>query len=867
MGFIRRLRGRMLLERAKKAAAFGDYREARSLFQDVLATSSRDAHRREAALGAAQASSRLFEPVAVREALTRPEGIAFDDWPDDEAAEAALLLAKASMEGDVGEALALQNEAARRAAAHLGVSIEGPLDAAAAAETVRSHPDARGAERLAIAAVGLAEFYGFTWEFRLAADWLKAAAAGVGRAVSTRSLELLDRLHGCMIMLDERTPVEEEADRTIDALPLDELLEMAWAARERGAIAAGETPVEAIHAFRFTRLHEEQVESGEADVILDDLVTAIAELERLEAWRLLAVGRFHLARLLCEKAHLTAVFEFKALPFDRQQAMQEAEAPLPIDIPDTVEPLLVEAAVVFNADRPDRDDLLSASLILLAEVARVRGDMALSESIARHCLAMTPADPSAMWRVCMNLSQAMVQREALGAAVFWAKMGLVGLSAASRWTNAVYATEQAGPALLENFIDLLVDLLRRQGRIGEAGAMLELVRHGGDPDCVPWTAPEVQVRTRLLESLASIEPKAPLDLSEEAGIHAFVAAVEEGLEGQAASSWSDFERGAGVAVLTIAPEGPGVSLHLVSDELDWSRTLEGSFTPRWPLSLAVGSLVGAFSSPPGDPHGPFPELFLQSSMDQVSEVVLGWLPSLEAHTLVLRAAGIFRFLPFAPMGIGRPLVERFPLLSCPARPVVRAPVSRPPRLAFLALGPEELAGAGEEAEMFARLSGENGLTAKVGPEADRRGLEDLLRSDSTILHLATHCVAHSAEPAASTLRLGDGSTVTLGELADYDLSGFELLTLAACASGLPGGAGLATPVDLLHGAGACRVLTALWPVDDAATALFMRHFYAALFSPGEPSPAEALRMAQLATRALYPHPHFWAAFHLSALPD
>jgi CHAT domain-containing protein len=61
-------------------------------------------------------------------------------------------------------------------------------------------------------------------------------------------------------------------------------------------------------------------------------------------------------------------------------------------------------------------------------------------------------------------------------------------------------------------------------------------------------------------------------------------------------------------------------------------------------------------------------------------------------------------------------------------------------------------------------------------------------------------------------------------------------------------------------AGAARVLASLWPVDDAVTAGFMAHFYAALRA-GD-APAAALRLAQRAVMHEHPHPLYWAAFTL-----
>jgi CHAT domain-containing protein len=64
-------------------------------------------------------------------------------------------------------------------------------------------------------------------------------------------------------------------------------------------------------------------------------------------------------------------------------------------------------------------------------------------------------------------------------------------------------------------------------------------------------------------------------------------------------------------------------------------------------------------------------------------------------------------------------------------------------------------------------------------------------------------------------------------------------------------------------AGASRVGTSLWKVDDAATAELMSHFYQAVLKEGKP-PAAALRSAQLKMlqQRRWQSPYYWAAFVL-----
>lgn len=63
-------------------------------------------------------------------------------------------------------------------------------------------------------------------------------------------------------------------------------------------------------------------------------------------------------------------------------------------------------------------------------------------------------------------------------------------------------------------------------------------------------------------------------------------------------------------------------------------------------------------------------------------------------------------------------------------------------------------------------------------------------------------------------------------------------------------------------AGASTVVASLWQVDDDTTAFLMSHIYENFQRTGR---RDALRQAQLETRAKYPHPVYWAAFYLTGL--
>ena len=142
-----------------------------------------------------------------------------------------------------------------------------------------------------------------------------------------------------------------------------------------------------------------------------------------------------------------------------------------------------------------------------------------------------------------------------------------------------------------------------------------------------------------------------------------------------------------------------------------------------------------------------------------------------------------------------------------------------------------------------------------------------------VLHFATHGVLNTEHPELSGLVLSlvdtGGNTIDgflrLHEIYNLDLDA-DLVVLSACRTALGKevfGEGL---VGLTRGfmyAGAARVVSSVWNVDDRASALLMSRFYDAMLTRRLP-PARALREAQLSLIAepRWANPHYWAAFGL-----
>lgn len=152
-------------------------------------------------------------------------------------------------------------------------------------------------------------------------------------------------------------------------------------------------------------------------------------------------------------------------------------------------------------------------------------------------------------------------------------------------------------------------------------------------------------------------------------------------------------------------------------------------------------------------------------------------------------------------------------------------------------------------------------------------MSDTLR-DYRIVHFATHAVQDLAQPALS------GIVLSMIDKTGKDQDGFvrlhdiynlrlraDLVVLSACETGtgrLWSGEGMASLARGLFHAGAARVVSTLWKVDDEATAALMQIFYSELLAHDSARPAEALRAAQARIRQQprWEDPYYWAGFTL-----
>lgn len=249
------------------------------------------------------------------------------------------------------------------------------------------------------------------------------------------------------------------------------------------------------------------------------------------------------------------------------------------------------------------------------------------------------------------------------------------------------------------------------------------------------------------------------------------------------------------------------------------------------------------------------------------------VPRLAGRTrVVVVPHGALHYVPFAALHDGSAsLVDRHEITLAPGAALWVGAGAGPAaddgaplrRAAVLGAGSDALPHVVREvravADAFRRRPGGDAVV-HLDADATRGALRRAL-AGADVLHLACHGQFRADSPYLSALHLGDGP-LTLRDAAELPLAA-RLVTLSACETGLSRVAPGDEQLGLLRGfqiAGARRVLSTLWTVDDAATARLMGRFYDAVLAGARP--AAALREAQRELAADQPHPYLWAAFAL-----
>jgi CHAT domain-containing protein/tetratricopeptide (TPR) repeat protein len=220
---------------------------------------------------------------------------------------------------------------------------------------------------------------------------------------------------------------------------------------------------------------------------------------------------------------------------------------------------------------------------------------------------------------------------------------------------------------------------------------------------------------------------------------------------------------------------------------------------------------------------------------------------------VLVPTGVFALLPLPAAGTAAITYSLTPSarVHLAARRSARERDSRAPELLAVGNplpGPKPLTFARAEVESIASRFPAESRRVLLEDQATRAAVIRALPG-ATHLHLACHALYDVAEPLDSRLLLAGDDALTLRDILDggLDLAATRLVVLSACRTGLVDMTSvpdevLGLPAGFLR-SGVPGVVSTLWPVDDAATALLMRRFYQEQDENGL-DPASALHRAQ-----------------------
>lgn len=202
---------------------------------------------------------------------------------------------------------------------------------------------------------------------------------------------------------------------------------------------------------------------------------------------------------------------------------------------------------------------------------------------------------------------------------------------------------------------------------------------------------------------------------------------------------------------------------------------------------------------------------------------------------------------------------------------------REPTRGILAFAPRADALRGTASEVAAIKSTMPDAVVALGRDAS----EDAFRREALhkrIVHLATFGVLNKQNPLFSFVELASGGgqdgVLEVNEIFGLDIQA-DLVVLSACQTALGSGAQADVPpgddwVGLTRAfllAGARQVLGTLWPIDDLATAAFMKQFYGNLARGMTPERALNVTQRTMAASSSTSDPFYWAGFVLVGGPE
>ncbi|MBD2108811.1 CHAT domain-containing protein [Nodosilinea sp. FACHB-13] len=273
------------------------------------------------------------------------------------------------------------------------------------------------------------------------------------------------------------------------------------------------------------------------------------------------------------------------------------------------------------------------------------------------------------------------------------------------------------------------------------------------------------------------------------------------------------------------------------------------------LNRTIAELGQALQNPHLDATAPAQQLYRWLIADLEND-----LTAAQAETILYAPNGALRYIPLASLHDGQQwLAERFAVSHITAASLVNftaRPSYHPDRLKLLAAACvqcnfelngfrfADLPSAGVEVKTLAAQIPNTELRLNTNFSAS--ALRTLM-GDYPIVHLATHAKFVPGRASESFIVTGDGSAVSLRDIASWNLPNTDLVVLSACETAV-GETQLGSGVEILgfgyqmQTAGAKAAIASLWQVSDGGTQVLMNAFYTGLQAGY--TKAEALQLAQ-----------------------
>ncbi len=306
---------------------------------------------------------------------------------------------------------------------------------------------------------------------------------------------------------------------------------------------------------------------------------------------------------------------------------------------------------------------------------------------------------------------------------------------------------------------------------------------------------------------------------------------------------------------------------------------------------------------------------IEQELKGITQLIL--IPHRDLHRFPLHA---FFNLPSISMEEGHEERGNFTMTYLPSAQIGINLQQRQPNPTQHLLSVEHPTSRGFDSLKFAQIESEaisqifnkpNKPTRIQSERASKKQVEEALSDEYTVFHFAGHGTHNFNNPKKSELSLADEDKLTLEEICQKNLTNYNLVTLSACETAITGNQTITTEyVGLVSGflsQGVAHVVSTLWTVESAATALVMIDFYrrrragkseaAALAEATQwlkeltvqqlkewyeafliQLPPDELRIkAFIETevyrlgrmepdKKLYPHPYYWAAFTITGKP-